>query len=161
LNRNSDATKSVTSSPDVVGGALPEALDDSENSAALLFARICTEDERLGSSEELASSNLANSALKSEGDLLGLLRLLSEDGLGLTTEPRLLSSVASSTLGLFRVLALLVLRNLEFLVLLAVPAVSHFGLGSMHLHHERNELTDHSPVFANDRVLELTIIAAY
>ena len=86
VEQNSDATISVTSSPNVTGGALPEALDDSEHDCTLCLAGIGTKDERLGSSNDLASSNLALGALDLEGDLLGLLGLLSEDGLGLTTE---------------------------------------------------------------------------
>jgi hypothetical protein len=86
VEQNSDATISVTSSPNVPGGALPEALDDSEHDCTLCLAGIGTEDERLGSANDLASSDLALGALDLEGDLLGLLGLLSEDGLGLTTE---------------------------------------------------------------------------
>lgn len=67
--------------------ALPEALDDSEKWSRLALGSVHTEDEGLASSEELAASNLAFGALESESDLLGLLCLLSEDGLGLTTEP--------------------------------------------------------------------------
>jgi len=86
VEQNSDATISVTSSPNVRGGALPEALDDSEQDCALCLGGIGTEDKSLGSSNDLASSNLALGALDLEGDLLGLLGLLSEDRLGLTTE---------------------------------------------------------------------------
>ena len=67
-------------------GALPEALDDSEKRARLVLGSVHTKDKSLASSEELAASNLAFGALESESDLLGLLCLLSEDGLGLTTE---------------------------------------------------------------------------
>ena len=86
VEQNSDATISVTSSPNLQRGALPEALDDSEHDSALCLGGIGTEDERLGASNDLASSDLALGALDLEGDLLGLLGLLSEDGLGLTTE---------------------------------------------------------------------------
>lgn len=120
------------------GGALPEALDDSEKRSRLVLGGIGTEDEGLGSSEKLASPNLALGALESKGDLLSLLGLLSEDGLGLATESLLLGSVASGALGLLGVLALLVLSNLEFHVLLALAAVRVLLLGSMHL-HERTQ----------------------
>lgn len=120
------------------GGALPEALDDSEKRSRLVLGGIGTEDEGLGSSEKFTSPDLALGALESEGDLLGLLGLLSEDGLGLATESLLLGSVASGALGLLGVLALLVLSNLEFHVLLALSAVRVLLLGSMHL-HERTQ----------------------
>ena len=69
-----------------MAGALPEALDDSEEGASLVLGGIGTQDEGLASAEKLASSDLAFGALESQGDLLRLLGLLSEDGLGLTTE---------------------------------------------------------------------------
>ena len=116
------------------GGALPEALDDSEEGTGLvLFGGVLTEDESLASSEHHQAPDLGHRALKLEGDLLGLLGLLSEDGLGLATESGLLGSVATRSLGLFGVLALLVLSNLEFPVLFADFAISHHSLGSVHL----------------------------
>ena len=69
-----------------MAGALPEALDDSEEGTGLVLGGVSTQDEGLASAEEFASSDLAFGALESKGDLLGLLCLLSEDGLGLTTE---------------------------------------------------------------------------
>ena len=115
-------------------GALPEALDDSEEGTGLvLFGGVLTEDESLASSEHHQAPDLGHRALKLEGDLLGLLGLLSEDGLGLATESGLLGSVATRSLGLFGVLALLVLSNLEFPVLFADFAISHHSLGSVHL----------------------------
>ena len=119
--------------------ALPEALDDSEEGARLVLGGVHTEDEGLASADHLASSDLALGALESEGDLLGLLGLLSEDRLGLTSEAGLLGSIASSTLRLFRVLSLLVLSNLEFHVLLAVLAISVLSLRSMHLEQTHGE----------------------
>ena len=70
----------------LLASALPEALDDSEEGTGLVLGGIGTQDEGLASAEKLASSDLAFGALESQGDLLRLLGLLSEDGLGLTTE---------------------------------------------------------------------------
>ena len=133
MKRTSDATIQSNSSPNPAAGALPGALDDSEEGAGLRLGRVGTHDESLASAEECASTDLALGALKSEGDLLGLLRLLAEDGLGLTTKATLLGSVATSALRLLGVLALFVLSNLEFLMLLALLAEGHLGLRSMHL----------------------------
>ena len=55
---------------------------------------------------------LADGALQTEYDLLGRLRLLVEDGLGLTTVTRLFAVVTALALGGQGVLALLVLRHL-------------------------------------------------
>jgi hypothetical protein len=90
VERTSDATISVYLVSHVAVVALPEALDDSEEDTALVLAGVGAHDERLAAAEQLAASDLALGALQSEGDLLGLLRLLSEDGLGLTTEAGLL-----------------------------------------------------------------------
>lgn len=117
-------------------GALPEALDDSEERTARLLVRVSTEDESLASAEKLTSADLALLALEPESDLLRLLCLFPEDGLGLTTIAGLLGSVTTCTLGLLRVLALLVLRNLEFPVPLAHLAVRVLLLWSMHLSPE-------------------------
>jgi len=135
LNRTSNDTCSVPLISYPVKGALPEALDDSEEGTSLVLVGVSAEDEGLASAEELASSNLALGALDSKSNLLGLLGLLSEDGLGLTTETGLLVPISASTLRLLRVLALLVLSNLEFHVLLAVLAISVLSLRSMHLEH--------------------------
>ena len=121
-------------------GALPEALDSSEEGTRLVLRGVRTQDESLASSEELAAPNLALGALEPEGDLLGLLGLLSEDGLGLTTETRLLGLIAARTLRHLGVLALLVLSNLEFHVFLAKLAVRHFRFGSVHLTQRVDEL---------------------
>ena len=55
---------------------------------------------------------LADGALQTEYDLLGRLRLLVEDGLGLTTVTGLLTVVTALALGGQGILALLVLRHL-------------------------------------------------
>ena len=73
-----------------------------------------------------------------QGDLLGLLGLLSEDGLGLSTETRLLGFVATRALGRLGVLSLLVLRNLVRHMLLAVFAVGRHDLRNVHLDKENN-----------------------
>jgi len=75
---------------------------------------------------------LASGALKLEGNLLGSLCLLAEDGLGLATEALLLSVVAALTLSGRGVTALLVLRDLVRHVLLALRAVCFFLFRSVH-----------------------------
>jgi len=123
-------------------GALPEVLDDSEEGTRLVLRGVRTQNERLASSEELAAPNLALGALESESDLLGLLGLLPEDGLGLTTETRLLGPITTGTLRHLRVLALLVLSNLEFHVFLADLAVGHLRFGSVHLSQRNDQLAN-------------------
>ena len=59
-----------------------------------------------------------------QGDLLGLLGLLSEDGLGLSAETGLLRLVSPISLGQATRLAFLVLRHLVRYMLLAVFAIS-------------------------------------
>ena len=71
-------------------------------------------------------------ALELEDDLLGVLGLLPEDGLGLSTESLLLHIISPLSLGHQRVLALLVLGHLVHGVLLFLPAVSSLRLGNMH-----------------------------
>ena len=73
------------------------------------------------------------SALKLEGNLLGSLGLLSEDGLGLATETLLLGVVAALTLGGRGVTALLVLGDLVILVHAALWAVCFFLFRCVHL----------------------------
>merc|ERR1719174_1915971 len=87
------------------------------------------------------STNFGDGALESEGDLLGLLGLLSEDGLSLTTVVSLLRGVATSTLSLLGVLALLVLSNLHVPVLLAHFAVRVNVLRSVLAHMGSSQLT--------------------
>ena len=120
-----------------VVGFLPEALDDSEKWASLVLRRIGTEDESLASAEKSGVRFLGVGAGELQGDLLGLLSLLSEDGLGLSTKARLLGSIAARTLGILGVLALLVLSNLVLHVLLAVLAISRDNLRNVHLDTER------------------------
>ena len=62
----------------------------SEGDAALVLVLFLAEDEGLASANCITSTSLANSALNFEGNLLGGLGLLSEDGLGLATETLLL-----------------------------------------------------------------------
>ena len=114
-------------------GALPEALDDSEEGTGLVLRWVLSENECLASTDEKQAPDLGHGALEPEGDLLGLLGLLSEYRLGLTTEAGLFGAIAARTLGLLRVLALLVLSNLEIPVFLAYFAVCIFGLGNVHL----------------------------
>ena len=92
------------------------------------------EHERLAAADNFASSALAGSALKLEGNLLGVLRLFAEHGLGLTTEASLFGIVSTFTLGGKGVLALLVLRNLVDGVLAALLAERVLLLRRVHLH---------------------------
>ena len=133
LNRTSNTTFSVASSPKVFARALPEALDDSEERTGLVLGWVGAENERLGSAEELASPGLALGAFKSEGDLLGLLGLLSEDGLGLTTKSSLLGLITTGTLRDLGVFALLVLGDLVLHVLFARLAERVLRFGSVDL----------------------------
>merc|ERR1712127_585551 len=73
---------------------------------------------------------LALGALKTKGDLLGGLGLLAEDGLGLTTETRLLPVVTTLTLSKKGSLSGLVLGDLVELVHLAPLAEGLTGLGN-------------------------------
>ena len=70
---------------------------------------LLTEDEGLASLDWGHSSSLAGTTFKFESDLLGGLSLLSEDGLGLSTETLLLGIISSLTLSGGGVLSLLVL----------------------------------------------------
>ena len=76
---------------------------------------------------------LARRALKLQGNLLGSLGLLAEDGLGLATEALLFGVVAALTLSGGGVTALLVLGNLVKHVLKALGAVCFFLFRSVHL----------------------------
>ena len=75
---------------------------------------------------------LRGGTLKLEDDLLGLLGLLSEDGLGLSTESLLLHIVSSLTLGGQRSLTSFVLGNFVHGVLLQLWAVGSDGLWDVH-----------------------------
>ena len=114
-------------------GALPEALDHSEEGARLvLLCSVLTQNESLASAEDHQAADFGDGALELEGDLLGLLGLLSEDGLSLAAEARLLSLIAARSLGDLGVLALLVLTNLHIPVFLALGAERVHSLGSVH-----------------------------
>ena len=71
-------------------------------------------------------------ALELEHDLLGLLGLLPENRLGLSTESFLLHIISPLALGDDGVLALLVLGHLVHGVLLCLPAVGSDCLWNMH-----------------------------
>tara|TARA_B100000780_G_C20706294_1_gene280820 strand:- start:125 stop:493 length:369 start_codon:yes stop_codon:yes gene_type:complete len=91
-----------------------------------------TEDESSASLDDLVGFGLGDSAFKLEDDLLGVLCLLPENGLGLTTETFLLHIISSLSLGDERVLALLILRYLVHSVLLGLPAEGSLRLWNMH-----------------------------
>ena len=93
------------------------------------------EDESLASSDNFASSAFALGALELEGDLLGVLCLLAEHGLGLTSETLLLGIVSPLTLGCERILSLLVLRHLMDAVLATLLAECVLRLGVVHLNN--------------------------
>merc|ERR1719266_2197418 len=76
---------------------------------------------------------LADGALHPEHQLLGGLRLLPQDGLGLTSKALLLAVVPPSALGLLGLSGFLVLGHLELAVLVALGAVGVSSLG--HVHH--------------------------
>lgn len=106
----------------------------SEKDASLVgFSGVSSEDESLAATEHLASSSLALGAFESKSDLLGLLGLLSEDGLCLSTETLLLRLITAGTLGETSLLTLLVLSHLVFSVILALLAVRILRLRGMHL----------------------------
>jgi len=105
----------------------------SEENLALSVG-LLSKDERLASADNLAATNLAGGALELEGNLLGGLGLLAENGLGLATEASLLGLVATITLGIASGLSLLVLGDLVDLMLLALHAICVFLLRSVHLH---------------------------
>ena len=103
----------------------------SEHDLALLVIFL-TEDEGLGSLDDSESFGLGLSALELEGDLLGLLGLLLEDWLSLTTETLLLHVISSLTLGGLGGLTGLVLGDLVGGMLLELPAISSDSLWNMH-----------------------------
>ena len=103
----------------------------SEHDLSLLVL-LLSEDESLGSLEDSVRLALGLGALELEGDLLGLLGLLFEDWLGLTTETLLLHVVSSLTLSGEGGLTGLVLGHLVDGVLLELPAISSDSLWNMH-----------------------------
>ena len=91
-----------------------------------------TEDESSASLDDLVRFGLGLSALKLEHDLLGVLSLLPENRLGLSSKTFLLHIISSLSLGDERVLALLILRYLVDSMLLLLPAVGSLRLWNMH-----------------------------
>jgi hypothetical protein len=92
-----------------------------------------SQNEGLASSDWVASSSLALGALKSKGNLLGVLTLVLLDGLGLTTISLLLGVISSLSLGEEGSLSCLVLSHLVGDVSLASWAVSFLLLWAMNL----------------------------
>ena len=84
---------------------------------------LLSEDEGLATLDGDHSSSLAGTALKLEGNLLGGLCLLSENGLGLTSVTLLFSIISSLSLGSQGSLTGLILRHFVNLMLLAFLAV--------------------------------------
>ena len=99
----------------------------------MLLGWVSSKDEGLAASEHLTLSGFAFAAFKSESNLFGLLGLLLQDGLGLTTETLLFGSIPSVALRPLVVLAFLVLNNLLFGVFLALLAVGVLLFGSVNL----------------------------
>ena len=106
-------------------------LSYSEHDLALLVL-LLSEDEGLGSLENSETFGLGLNALELEGDLLGLLSLLLEDWLGLSTESLVLHVISSLTLSGLRGLTSLVLGNFVSGMLLEFPAESSDSLWNMH-----------------------------
>jgi hypothetical protein len=104
-----------------------------EDKGSTLGLLVTTELEVLASLKGELCLGLAGSALKTEHNLLGGLRPLVEDGLGLTSVTGLLTVVTTLTLSEQRSLASLVLGDLVLGVLLAVLAlaVGTAGLGNV------------------------------
>ena len=97
-----------------------------------LLVLLLSEDEGLGSLDHSVTFGFGLGALKLKHDLLGLLSLLLEHWLGLTTESLLLHVVSSLSLGSFGVLTLLVLRDFVDGVLLQLAAESSNRLWDMY-----------------------------
>ena len=88
--------------------------------------------EGLASLDHTEALCLALGALELEHDLLGVLCLLSEDGLGLSTETLLLHVISSLTLSSLGGLTSLVLGDFVSGMLLELPAISSNRLWDMH-----------------------------
>ena len=88
--------------------------------------------EGLASLDHTEALCLALGALELEHDLLGVLCLLSEDGLGLSTETLLFHIISSLTSGSKGILSFLVLGNLVDSMLLELSAVSSHRLWDMY-----------------------------
>ena len=97
-----------------------------------LLVLFLSEDEGLGSLDDSERFSLGLGALELKHDLLGLLGLLLEDGLGLSTETLLLHIISSLTLGSGRGLTGLVLGHFVSCMLLQLWAVGSDSLWNMH-----------------------------
>jgi hypothetical protein len=91
-----------------------------------------SDNDTLGSLDGSERLGLSGGTLKLENDLLGLLSLLSEDGLGLSTESLLFHIISSLTLGGLGCLTGFVLGDLVERVLLQLWAVGSDGLWDVH-----------------------------
>jgi hypothetical protein len=114
-----------------VEGYILNELCSIDGATASLF--LLSKNECLATLNGAESSSLANGALELEGNLLGGLCLLSEDGLGLASETFLLGIISSLTLSDSGSLTSLVLRNLVHGVFVAFTAVSSLLFGSVYL----------------------------
>ena len=92
-----------------------------------------SKNESSASFQGFASSSLAFGTFKPQCDLLGLLSLLPEDRLGLTSESLLLGFVSPIADGPLGFLTGLVLRNLVNFVCLACLTVRVLKFGTVHL----------------------------
>lgn len=102
-----------------------------DGATACLF--LLSKNECLATLNGAESSSLAGGAFELKSNLLGSLCLLSEDGLGLTSETFLLGIISSLTLSNSRGLTGLVLGNLVNGVFVAFRAVSSLCFGSVYL----------------------------
>ena len=91
-----------------------------------------TKNESLASLEYSETLGLGFGALELEYDLFGLLGLLSEDWLGLSSETFLLHVISSLTLSCFGIFTLLVLGNFVKSVFLCFFTVAFKLLWNMH-----------------------------
>ena len=98
----------------------------------ILVLLFFTDNESSASLEHVEGPSFGLSAFELQHDFLGVLSLLSEDGLGLPSKSFLLHIISSLSLGHKGVLTLLVLRNFVDSVFLCFPAVSSLGLWNMH-----------------------------
>ena len=91
-----------------------------------------TKNESLASLEDSETFTFSFCALELEYDLFGLLGLLSEDWLGLSSETFLLHVISSLTLSCFRIFTFLVLRNFMKSVFLCFFTIAFKLLWNMH-----------------------------
>jgi hypothetical protein len=85
-----------------------------------------------GSTHQYHSSGLAFAALQSQGYFFSSFSFLSEDGFGLTSISGLFAVITSSSLSLFALFSLLVLRNFMHSVSAAFATVGLSGFGNYH-----------------------------